>query len=60
MSQIVALARIVLLVAVVLSGCIWVPPGDHGGRGYYGGPQRGYGGGDRDTWHYRDRGEYYR
>ena len=37
MRQIVALASIVTLVAIVLPGCIWVPV-DRGGQGYYGGP----------------------
>jgi hypothetical protein len=53
------MASIMMLVAVVLSACIWVP-GDRGGRGYYGGPQRGYGGGDRDGWGDRGRGEHHR
>jgi hypothetical protein len=55
MRQIVGVASILMLVALVLSGCIWVPPGDRGGRGYYGGPQRGYGGGYRD---WDDRGRW--
>lgn len=59
MRQIVALASILMLVAVVLSGCIWVPV-DRGGRGYYGGHERGYGGGDRYGWDDRGRWEHHR
>jgi hypothetical protein len=58
MRQIVALASIVVLVGVVLSGCIFVP-GDRGGRGHYGESQRGYGGRDRDGWSDRGRWEHY-
>ena len=59
MRQIVALASMVMLVAIVLSGCIWVPV-DRGGPGYYGGPHRGFDGGDRDGWGDRGRGEHRR
>ena len=46
MRQIVALASIAVLAAIVLSGCIFVP-GDRGGRGYNGESERRYGGRDR-------------
>ena len=59
MRQILALASIAMLVAVVLSGCIWVPV-DRDGRGYHGGPHRGFGGGDRDGWGDRGRGDHRR
>ena len=53
MRQILALACMVVLVAIVLSGCIWVPA-DRGGRDYYGGSHRGFEGNDRDRWGDRD------
>jgi len=60
MRQIVALASIVMLVAIVLSGCIWVPI-DRDGPGYYGGPHRDFDGDrDRDGWGDRRRGEHRR
>lgn len=49
MRQIVALASIVTLVAIVLSGCSWVPV-DRGRPGYHGGPIGVSAGVTQDGW----------
>jgi hypothetical protein len=54
MRQILALASMIMLVAIVLSGCVWVPV-DREGHDYYGGSHRGFDGSDRDhRWDDRD------
>ena len=55
MRQMFALASMMMLAAIVLSGCVWVPA-DRGGHDYYGGSHRGdqdHRWDDRDGWDHR-------